>query len=155
MISIEQASARYTKSIRDAHARHDGLVAAMERQHAEAVKKAEGTYRLAVQTADDRLAAEKTKAHHGLPQRLADADIEFDTAVKRLLSVPTGAFLRRVGPSRLEVYGVVGGPLLATAVDEGARWVVTTETEIRFFGDPVVARTELWRVAAALPVPAA
>ena len=53
------------------------------------------------------------------------------------------------------MYGCVGGALLAVAVDEGAgRWAITTEVETMFCSSAIFARTELWRIAAAIATPA-
>lgn len=154
MTSIETAQANYTRAVRDAHARHDGLVAQAENRHADASRRAAASYQLAIRAAEERLADETAKASAGLPKALSDAAETFDKACRRATGASNAAWLHIPGPNRIELRAGVGGGTLASVVDEGGgRWVLDTGTEIQFIADGSQARAALWRLAAQLPMP--
>lgn len=153
-MTIDDAIKRYSDAMKTATGRADGLLKQADAAHQAAVRKADATHQLAVKAAADELAATTARTDAQLRRKLAEQVEEFDTAAKAALHAPAESWIRTAGPTRWELrIGTVPTPV-AVAVDEGARgWHVNTETELKFLGSAVQVRAELWRIAAALPVP--
>lgn len=147
---------RYIDAVTAAENRHRGLHEAAHRDHSTAVAKADAARELAVTAADDKLRDTTAKLAVGLRAKHAEALAEFDAATRRALQISDQAWLRQHSPTRVELRIGTSAEAVAVAVDEGVgRWVIDTATERKFLGSAVAARLELWRIAAAVPVPAA
>jgi hypothetical protein len=156
MFGSKTPEERYHDVVTASENRHRGMQEAAERDHATAVAKADAARALAVSAADDKLRNTTASLSAGLRQRVDEALHDFDRATRAALHVHADAWLRQNRPGRVELRFGTTTASLAVATDEGGgRWMLTTETETMFLGSAELARAALWRIAAAVPTPAA